>query len=134
MREHRLYQADWLMRFYGFALDEIIGGSDDGMLDLAIDPKLAWALRNRERFPRRCQPRRREMLLRVPGFGVKTVNRILAVAAAWHAAATTIGRLRGGADKAGLHRDRRLDGRRTLVDAAALRARFAPPPEQLSLF
>ncbi len=51
MREHRLYQADWLMRFYGFSQPEILDGSNDGMLDLAIDPKLAWALRNRGRFP-----------------------------------------------------------------------------------
>ena len=46
LREHRLYQADWLMRFYGFSQPEILAGSSDGMLDLAIDPKLAWALRN----------------------------------------------------------------------------------------
>src|SRR5690606_28979276 len=51
MREHRLYQADWLMRFYGFDQREILAGQPDGMLDLAIDPKLAWALRNRGFFP-----------------------------------------------------------------------------------
>ena len=50
-REHRLYQADWLFRFYGFEADEITSGLTDGMLDLDIDPKLAWALRNRDRFP-----------------------------------------------------------------------------------
>ena len=51
MREHRLYQADWLYRYYGFAMDEVLGATDGGMLDLDLDPKLAWALRNRGRFP-----------------------------------------------------------------------------------
>ena len=58
MREHRLYQADWLMRFYGFCAAGNPGRQRDGMLDLAIDPKLAWALRNRGAFPGRRQPRR----------------------------------------------------------------------------
>jgi putative DNA modification/repair radical SAM protein len=77
MREHRLYQADWLMRFYGFGASEIFEQSD-GMLDLEIDPKLAWALKHRDQFPvdiNRCS---REQLLRVPGFGTKAVARILA--------------------------------------------------------
>ena len=77
VREHRLYQADWLMRFYGFDATEIVR-ADDGMLDLDIDPKLAWALRNREKFPVDVNRADREMLLRVPGLGVKTVQRILA--------------------------------------------------------
>ena len=77
MREHRLYQADWLLRFYGFERSEIVAGGTDGMLDLAIDPKLAWALKNRERFPVDVNRADREMLLRVPGFGTKSVNRIL---------------------------------------------------------
>ena len=50
-RENRLYQADWLLRYYGFAVDEIADGGEDGMLDLDIDPKLAWALKHRDRFP-----------------------------------------------------------------------------------
>ena len=77
MREHRLYQADWLMRFYGFARPEIVSGGEAGMLDLAIDPKLAWALKNRDRFPVDVNRADREMLLRVPGFGTRAVNRIL---------------------------------------------------------
>ena len=77
MREHRLYQADWLMRFYGFGQGEILQGSSDGMLDLAIDPKLAWALRNRGLFPVDVNRASREMLLRVPGLGTKVVDRIL---------------------------------------------------------
>jgi len=76
LREHRLYQADWLMRFYGFSYDEITpdGG---GMLALEVDPKHAWALAHRERFPVDLNRAPREMLLRVPGLGVKTVDRLL---------------------------------------------------------
>ncbi|TFF24944.1 putative DNA modification/repair radical SAM protein [Jiella endophytica] len=77
MREHRLYQADWLMRFYGFQRAEIVAGGEGGMLDLAIDPKLAWALKNREHFPIDVNRADREMLLRVPGLGTRAVKRIL---------------------------------------------------------
>ena len=79
MREHRLYQADWLMRFYGFEREEIVAAQPGGMLDLAIDPKLAWALANRHRFPVDVNRAEREMLLRLPGLGVKSVNKILSV-------------------------------------------------------
>lgn len=79
MREHRLYQADWLMRFYGFSTTEIADAANDGMLDLAIDPKLAWALNSRAQFPVDVNTAAREMLMRVPGLGVKSVNRILEV-------------------------------------------------------
>jgi putative DNA modification/repair radical SAM protein len=77
-RENRLYQADWLLRFYGFGLDEIVAGGAGGMLDLDIDPKLAWALKHRERFPLDINLASREELLRVPGLGVRNVGRILA--------------------------------------------------------
>src|SRR3569623_2119625 len=50
-RENRLYLADWLLRFYGFSVGEILAGGEGGMLDLSLDPKLAWALKHRERFP-----------------------------------------------------------------------------------
>jgi len=76
VREHRLYQGDWLMRFYGFEVGEVFAGTD-GMLPLDMDPKLAWALRHRERFPLDVNFASREDLLRVPGFGVKTVDRII---------------------------------------------------------
>ncbi len=76
IREHRLYQADWLMRFYGFAHDEIVPAAG-GMLSLDMDPKLAWALAHRGRFPVDLNRAPREMLLRVPGLGVKAVTRIL---------------------------------------------------------
>ena len=78
MREHRLYQADWLLRFYGFVLDEIVAGGQRSMLDLDKDPKLAWALAHRGAFPVDVNRADREMLLRVPGLGVKSVDAILA--------------------------------------------------------
>jgi putative DNA modification/repair radical SAM protein len=77
VREHRLYQADWLMRFYGFAPEEITDGESRD-LDLDVDPKLAWALRHRERFPVDVNAAPRELLLRVPGLGVRAVDRIVA--------------------------------------------------------
>jgi putative DNA modification/repair radical SAM protein len=77
VREHRLYQADWLMRFYGFDVGEIVDGAQ-GMLPLDIDPKLAWALRHPGRFPLDVNRASREELLRVPGFGTKAVDRIIA--------------------------------------------------------
>ena len=76
LREHRLYQADWLMRFYGFAHDELVERGD-GMLALEVDPKLAWALAHPERFPADLNRAPRELLLRVPGLGVKAVDRLL---------------------------------------------------------
>ncbi|HEX7891332.1 MAG TPA: putative DNA modification/repair radical SAM protein [Ramlibacter sp.] len=77
MREHRLYQADWLMRFYGFAADEIAPAQGGGMLRLEVDPKLAWALAHPDRFPVDLQRAPRELLLRVPGLGVKAVDRLV---------------------------------------------------------
>ena len=76
VREHRLYQADWLMRFYGFSAPELTT-PDSHNLDLAIDPKLAWALRNRDRFPVDLNTADRVELLRIPGVGVRSVDRIL---------------------------------------------------------
>jgi predicted DNA-binding helix-hairpin-helix protein len=76
-REHRLYQADWLLRFYGFETEEILAGCNDGMLDLQIDPKLAWALKHPERFPMDVNRAARNELLRVPGLGTRSVGAIL---------------------------------------------------------
>jgi putative DNA modification/repair radical SAM protein len=76
-REHRLYQADWLLRFYGYGVDEITDTTQDGMLDLDIDPKMAWAIRHPERFPVDLNRAPKEMLLRVPGLGVRNVKRVL---------------------------------------------------------
>ena len=79
LREHRLYQADWLLRFYEFSLADIAGSATQGMLSLDADPKLAWALQNRQHFPIDLNRADRHMLLRVPGLGVRTANRILAL-------------------------------------------------------
>lgn len=77
VREHRLYEADWLIRHYGFAVDELTTPEAPN-LDADIDPKLAWALRNRHRFPIDVNRADREMLLRIPGLGVRNVDRIIA--------------------------------------------------------
>lgn len=78
MREHRLYQSDWLMRFYGYAPHEVQQAAGaDGMLPLDIDPKLAWALQFRADFPVDVNRAPRERLLRVPGLGVRAVNAII---------------------------------------------------------
>ncbi|MES2527879.1 MAG: putative DNA modification/repair radical SAM protein [Bdellovibrionota bacterium] len=76
MREHRLYQTDWLLRFYGFEINEILP-QDTQTLDLDKDPKLSWALRNRHLFPVDVNTGTKEMLLRVPGLGVRNVERII---------------------------------------------------------
>ena len=77
LREHRLYQADWLLRFYGFGVDEL-ATDQAGNMSLEIDPKLAWALQHRELFPVDVNTAPREMLLRIPGMGVKTADRLIA--------------------------------------------------------
>ena len=121
------------MRFYGFAHDEIVP-AEGGMLSLEVDPKLAWALAHRERFPVDLNSAPKEMLLRVPGLGVKSVGRLLQ--------ARRVRRLRA-ADLERMHvplakvlpfvvvADHR-PGRE--LDAAHLARRLAPPPLQGSLF
>lgn len=130
MREHRLYQADWLLRFYGFDAGEIAG---QGMLDLDLDPKLAWALANRAAFPVDVNKADKEMLLRVPGFGTKTVQRLLA--ARRHRTVRYEDLMAMGAVMKNAKPFITAAGwsPRGMTDAVALRARFAPPPEQLSL-
>ncbi len=133
MREHRLYQADWLLRFYDFGLDELTASTTDGNLDLEVDPKLAWAIQNRHRFPVEVNRADRETLLRVPGFGTKTVKRILTTRrhrSVRYEDLTRMGaNLRHAKPFISL-----LDWTpRGLLDLGDLRARFAPPPEQLSL-
>lgn len=76
MREHRLYQSDWLIRLYGFDINEVLP-TEHQSLDLEMDPKLAWAMRNRHLFPLDLNTAPREMLLRVPGLGIRNVDRIL---------------------------------------------------------
>jgi putative DNA modification/repair radical SAM protein len=82
VREHRLYQADWLIRFYGFKTEELATAAEPN-LNLAIDPKLAWAFRNRHVFPVDLNKAPRSLLLRVPGLGTRSVESILKLRR-WH--------------------------------------------------
>lgn len=79
MREHRLYEADWLLRFYGFTASEITHGANGQNLDLERDPKLSWALRHRDYFPVDVNRAPARQLLRVPGIGARNVSRILKI-------------------------------------------------------
>jgi putative DNA modification/repair radical SAM protein len=131
VREHRLYQADWLMRFYGFDVGEIVDPAK-GMLSLDIDPKLAWALRHRERFPLDIARASREELLRVPGFGAKAVDRIIAMRRVTSIRLADLARLHIPRNKAlpfvilGDHRPLPH-----LLDGARLAERFKPKAAQL---
>ncbi len=133
-RENRLYQADWLYRYYGFEVSEIMSGGQGGMLDLEIDPKLAWALKNRARFPVDINKAEREMLLRVPGLGVRSVDRIIEARRHRTLRLEDVARV-----CAGLKRVRPFiiaaDWRPTAeTDRSDLRQRLVPRPEQMSLF
>jgi len=77
MREHRLYQADWLMRYYEFSVGELAQAMPGGKLDLSVDPKTTWALANRHQFPVDVNTADRHVLLRVPGLGVRVIDRIV---------------------------------------------------------
>ncbi|MCM0649697.1 putative DNA modification/repair radical SAM protein [Clostridium swellfunianum] len=77
IREHRLYQADWLLRFYGFSANELLSDSKPN-LDINFDPKTDWALSHIEQFPVEINLAPQKMLLRVPGIGVRSVKRIIA--------------------------------------------------------
>ena len=134
-RENRLYQADWLLRYYGFSADEVAsGGNDDGMLDLDIDPKLAWALKNRHCFPVDINKADREMLLRVPGLGVRAVNRIVKARRHTSLRLDDLGRLSTGVKRLlpfVITPDHHPAG---LTDSLQLRSRLVEPARQLSLF
>lgn len=134
MREHRLYQADWLMRFYGFRQDEITAGQKGGMLDLAVDPKLAWALGHRAMFPVDVNRADREALLRVPGLGVKSVDRILSSRRHRRMRLEDVGRLCASITKVRPFITAADWSPGNLTDSANLRGRLSPEPEQLSLF
>ena len=133
-REHRLYQADWLLRFYDFQLDEITSVTPDGNLDLDIDPKLAWALAHRAVFPLDVNRASKEMLLWVPGFGVKTVSRILSTRRHRTLRYEDLARMGASMKKARAFVVAGGWSPGALTDSVDLRARFAPPPQQLSLF
>lgn len=134
IREHRLYQADWLMRYYGFATGEILT-PDAPNLDLDLDPKLAWALRNRQDFPVDIQKAPREVMLRIPGLGVRNVDRILRIRRFTKLRLVDLVRLRVSLKKVEpfiITADH--NPARHLLDSDRLRAKFAPKPEQLELF
>lgn len=131
-RENRLYQADWLLRFYGFDVAEIAAGGEDGMLDLEIDPKLAWALKHRERFPVDVNRADRELLLRIPGLGVKAIDRVIAARRHGCLRLADLARLTSSLKRA-LPFLIALDHRPRGLDALDLRARLAPRPRQLSM-
>lgn len=76
VRENRLYQADWLMRFYGFKVNEIVDGHNP-LLDLDIDPKLSWGLRNLHVFPIDINKADLQLILRVPGIGLLSAQKIV---------------------------------------------------------
>ena len=76
LREHRLYQADWLLRFYGFEANELLS-EDKPNFNMFLDPKCEWALRHLEYFPVEINTATYAMLLRIPGIGVKSARRIL---------------------------------------------------------
>jgi putative DNA modification/repair radical SAM protein len=134
VREHRLYQADWLMRFYGFKTSEILTPETPN-LDLDLDPKLSWALRNHHDFPVDVQTASRETLLRVPGLGVRNVERILHIRRFGKIRLADLVRLRVSLKKVqpflitADHNPSSL-----LLDSDRLRARFLPKPQQLDLF
>jgi len=136
MREHRLYQSDWLMRFYEYTPSEVVAAADEttGMLPLDIDPKLAWALKFRDRFPVDVNRAPREMLLRVPGLGVKAVGAILAARRWRRLHLADVGRLTVSIAKVRpflIAQDWRPVA---LADKADLRPLVAPKREQLELF
>ena len=133
LREHRLYQADWLLRFYDFEASELASATTGGMLDLSLDPKLAWALANRARFPVDLNTAPKESLLRVPGVGTKTVDKLVALRRHRSVRYDDLARMGANMRAAAPFVTARDWTPRGLTDAASLRARFAPPPEQLSL-
>jgi putative DNA modification/repair radical SAM protein len=135
MREHRLYQSDWLMRFYGFKPQEVADAADPaGMLPLDIDPKLAWALKFRDQFPVDVNRAPREALLRVPGLGIKAVDRILSSRRVRSLRLDDVGRLTLSIAKVRPFIVTQ-DWRPTLLtDRADLRTLMQPKIEQLELF
>ncbi len=75
IRENRLYQADWLMRFYGFDLQELVD-VDSPLLDMQVDPKLNWALKNMDQFPLDINKADYKIIMRVPGIGIQSARKI----------------------------------------------------------
>ena len=143
LREHRLYQADWLLRYYGFRAEEILD-DDQPDFDPRVDPKCSWALRHLEQFPVEAGTADYEMLLRVPGIGVKSARRILTARRAGTLSFDTLKKVGvvlkraqyfltcGGRLREGLRF--REDGILPHLVALEKPALMAAMPEQLSLF
>lgn len=134
MRENRLYQADWLLRYYGFNVDEIASSAEQGMLDLDVDPKLAWALKNRHRFPVDVNRADREMLLRVPGLGARAVDKIVVARKHTTLRLEDVARLTSGLKRAKPFLITADHHPKARLDKLDLRERLIEKPEQLSLF
>lgn len=132
-REHRLYQADWLLRFYGFKATELLKNDDDN-LDLEIDPKARWALNNKAFFPVDINKAPKKVLLRIPGFGMRTVLKIMQLRAIKKVYLSDLIQM-----KAPLHRakyfieteDKNHDLK--FLEKDNLNILLKPPPEQLNL-
>ncbi|OEY67513.1 putative DNA modification/repair radical SAM protein [Marinobacter sp. X15-166B] len=139
LREHRLYQADWMMRFYGYTADEITQSAEPGrapgMLSLEVDPKLGWALANRGFFPVDLNRDSRARLLRIPGIGVKSVDRILKMRRFHKVRLEDLVAMRAGVKKAmpfvvcANHHPSLNE-----LDSDRLRIRYTPSAQQLSLW
>ncbi|MDB4544640.1 putative DNA modification/repair radical SAM protein [Akkermansiaceae bacterium] len=133
VREHRLYQADWLMRFYGYQVDEITTETQPN-LDLDIDPKLSWALRNRHFFPIDLNREDFEMIVRIPGLGVRNAQRIISVRRFHHLRLSDLIKMRVNLKKClpfmitADHQPASLE-----LDSEKIRALHAPPAQQLEL-
>lgn len=134
VREHRLYQADWLMRYYGFEARELTTAAQPD-LDLKLDPKLSWALRNRHRFPVDINRGTREELLRIPGIGYRTVARILSIRRYHRLRLEDLRKLRVFLQRAKAflcaadHQPGTM-----LLDSASFERKFLVAPRQLTLF
>jgi putative DNA modification/repair radical SAM protein len=135
MREHRLYEADWLIRHYGFAAHEIANSLENGNLDLNKDPKLAWALKHRQLFPVDVNRASKSLLLRVPGIGVRNVERIVKIRRYHRIRTDDLVRLKVSMNRAKwfvITADHNPDVMR--LDSNYVMERFRPQRSQLSLF
>lgn len=134
VRENRLYQADWLLRFYGFKASELTT-TEEPNLALDLDPKTSWAVNHRDQFPVDVNKADRQLLLRVPGFGVTSVERILQLRKYHKITLLDLKKLNVTLSRARffvITADHNPDV--FLIDQTQLRSRLAPPAEQLSLF
>lgn len=134
IRENRLYQADWLLRFYNFNASELVS-EETPNLPLDMDPKTAWAIRNRHVFPIDVNKASREQLLRVPGLGVRNVERIIKMRPYHKISLMDLAKLRVPLKRAKffiITSDHNPDV--YLLDSARLEQRLKPEGEQLLLF